>query len=313
MNDTSAESPGIPVLFSLFLLSAGMLTFEINLTRLYSVSQFYHFAFMVVSIALLGFGASGTALTIFPSLILKETHKSISILSLLTSVSILSSFLFTNLVPFDSFSIAWDRMQIAVLIVHYISLASPFFFGGLAVGMLLAKNPDRAGRIYAFNLTGSAVGCISALAAPVLFGGEGTVILSCMLGVFASLLALITQPRNISKNNSRIFSRIFGLIASLILLFTIQDLGLRYFDRVPYTWFDLKISPYKSLSYALQYPGAEIRSSIWNSFSRIDIVRSDGIRSLPGLSYRYTTIPPAQDGLFVDGDDIKIMPVQEGC
>jgi hypothetical protein len=47
---------------SLFLLSAATLAFEINLTRLFSVAQFYHFAFMIVSVALLGFGASGTAL-----------------------------------------------------------------------------------------------------------------------------------------------------------------------------------------------------------------------------------------------------------
>jgi len=52
----------------LFLLSAAALAFEINLSRLFSVAQFYHFAFMIVSIALLGFGASGTVLAIFPRL-----------------------------------------------------------------------------------------------------------------------------------------------------------------------------------------------------------------------------------------------------
>jgi len=42
----------------LFLLSAATLVFEINLTRIFSIAQFYHFAFMIVSLALLGFGAS---------------------------------------------------------------------------------------------------------------------------------------------------------------------------------------------------------------------------------------------------------------
>ena len=45
----------------LFLLSASSLAFEIVLTRIFSVGQFYHFAFMIVSLALLGYGASGTA------------------------------------------------------------------------------------------------------------------------------------------------------------------------------------------------------------------------------------------------------------
>jgi hypothetical protein len=39
----------------LFLLSAATLTFEVNLTRIFSIAQFYHFAFMIVSLALLGF------------------------------------------------------------------------------------------------------------------------------------------------------------------------------------------------------------------------------------------------------------------
>jgi hypothetical protein len=68
---TQASPPKQPTTLwlSLFLLSAATLTFEINLTRLFSVAQFYHFAFMIVSIALLGFGASGTALSIFPALL----------------------------------------------------------------------------------------------------------------------------------------------------------------------------------------------------------------------------------------------------
>ena len=56
----------VPAGIGLFLLSASTLAFEINLTRLFSVSQFYHFAFMAVSIALLGFGASGTFLALLP-------------------------------------------------------------------------------------------------------------------------------------------------------------------------------------------------------------------------------------------------------
>lgn len=305
MNDTSSETPGITIFLSLFLLSAALLTFEINLTRIYSVSQFYHFAFMIVSIALLGFGASGSALSIFPILITKETHKSISALSLLVSISILVSFLFTNFVPFDSFSIAWDRSQLAILIIHYIILAAPFFFGGLAVGLLLAKLPNSAGRVYAFNLTGSAVGCITALTVPILFGGEGTVILSCLMGVCASSLSILKLPSKEPKSSYKRYLLIAGGLTALLFIFSTVDLGFRYFGIVPYTWFDLRISPYKSLSYALQYPGSVVKSSLWNSYSRVDLVSSEGIRSLPGLSYRYLDKPPEQDGLFVDGDDLN--------
>ncbi|MFN2126534.1 MAG: hypothetical protein ACK2TU_01625, partial [Anaerolineales bacterium] len=65
------KSPNNVLEISLFLLSGSLLIFEITLTRLFSVAQFYHFAFMVVSIALLGFGASGTTIAIFPSMLKK--------------------------------------------------------------------------------------------------------------------------------------------------------------------------------------------------------------------------------------------------
>jgi hypothetical protein len=133
--------PGIPspsrsTQLSLFLLSAASLIFEINLTRLFSVTQFYHFAFLIVSLALLGFGASGTALALFPNWSRGHAPRQVSRLALATAVSILGAYLLTNRVPFDSFSIAWDRRQVWVLTLHLLALASPFFFSD-AVGLLL--------------------------------------------------------------------------------------------------------------------------------------------------------------------------------
>jgi hypothetical protein len=76
----------------------------------------------------------------------------------------------------------------------------------------------------------------------------------------------------------------------------------------------VRLSPYKGLSYALQVPGAEVRSSRWNGFSRVDVVESTAIRSLPGLSYRYEGSPPPQLGLFVDGDDMApVLQVPPGA
>jgi hypothetical protein len=95
-------------------------------------------------------------------------------------------------------------------------------------------------------------------------------------------------------------------LAGLALLFLALSL-VGILDRPGFL--DLRLSPYKGLSYALQYPGAAVASSRWNSFSRLDRVESPGIRSLPGLSYLYMQAPPPQAGLFVDGDDLT--PVLE--
>lgn len=292
----TSETRTRSVWLSLFLLSAATLTFEINLTRLFSVAQFYHFAFMIVSIALLGFGASGTALAIFPALQNSQPIQRLSQLTFGTGISILIAFLLTNWLPFDSFSIAWDSRQVWILILHYVALAAPFFFSGMALGFLLSAFPQSAGMTYAVNLFGSATGCLLALIVPSALGGEGTVILSMALAFMASLISALRLQR---------IWRPVVFAASVLFLLSLFDLGLRVARRSSFSFLELRISPYKSLSYALQYPGSQVIHRQWNAFSRIDIVRSGAIHSLPGLSYRYLQPLPSLDGLLVDGDDLS--------
>jgi hypothetical protein len=280
---------------SLLLLSAATLAFEINLTRLFSVAQFYHFAFMIVSLALLGYGASGSALVLFPSLGRRQPGRSLGWLSLATSLTILGAYLLTNWLPFDSFSITVDSRQVWILVLHFIALATPFFFSGMAVSLLLAAFPLAVGQTYAVNLLGSAFGCILALAAPTWLGGEGTVTLSSGIAALAAIFSLKGFP----------FTGRLRLPSSLILLFTLLDLALRLSGQSGFRFLEIHLSPYKGLSYALQYPGAESIFRRWNAFSRLDVVRSPAIHSLPGMSYRYLQPLPQQDGLLVDGDDLS--------
>lgn len=276
----------------LFLLSAATLAFEINLTRLFSVAQFYHFAFMIVSLALLGFGASGSVLALLPRWGRRQPEEALSWLALGLSVSSLGSFLLINLLPFDSFSIAWDRRQVGVLALHYLALAMPFFCSGAAVGLLLAARPEIASRIYFVNLIGSSAGCLLVFLASGAMGGEGIVVLSSALAALAALLFQVPHSESTRIAIPRCLS-----LASLILC-----LAVLYLRPSGLT---LRLSPYKDLSYALNVPGAEVLSRRWNAFSRVDLVGSSAIRSLPGLSYRYPGLPPRQHGLTVDGGDLS--------
>jgi hypothetical protein len=278
----------------LFLLSAATLAFEINLSRLFSVAQFYHFAFMIVSIALLGFGASGTVLAIYPRLAMRVSPRGMAWLSLAAGLSTLGAFLLINRLPFDSFSIAWDRRQVYILIFHYIVLAMPFFFTGLAMGSLITVYSERVGSLYAINLLGSALGCILAWGTPGWLGGEGTVLLCSGLAGLAALICSTTSAASREKGYA------WNLVLSILLLV----FSLAYW-QFPRHWLELRLSPYKGLSYALQYPGAQRIFQRWNAFSRVDVVRSPGVRSFPGLSYRYLQPLPPQDGLFVDGDELS--------
>jgi spermidine synthase len=274
-----------PIYWAIFFVSAATLTFEIALTRIFSEAQGYHFAFMAVSLALLGFGASGTALAVFPKLLRRDLPSSLFRYSLLFSLSLPVCYLISNYIPFDSYQITWDRRQILYLAIYYLSLAVPFFLAGLTIGAPLALLVGQESRIYFFNLAGSGLGCIVALVSLSLWGGEGTVVLASLGGALAAL----TQGRSQRR-----------VAFSLLLL----GVGLLILLRPP-DYFTIKMSPYKTLSNSLRYKGAELLLRRWNAFSRVDVVKGPGVHAAPGLSPSYFGPLPTQLGITTDGDNLQ--------
>lgn len=278
-----------PTEVGLFLLSAAIILFQITLTRIFSVAQGYHFAFMSVSLALLGSGASGSLLTLSPHWVTRvRTGKSTLVaVALLFSASTIGAYLAMNYLPFDSYRIAWERIQLLYLALYYLSLTVPFLCGGLIVGLLLAAEQRRAGRVYAVNLIGSALGCFAAVVLLPLLGGAGTVVATTLFGALSALaFAWDRSPRTQTR-------WVYGMMLVSIVLLATRPAFL-----------EVRMSPYKTLSQALLYPGTEVISERWNAFSRVEVVRGDGIRSAPGLSLTYGAPPPPQLGLTIDGDNL---------
>jgi spermidine synthase len=288
------------LLLSLFLLSAATLLFELNLTRVFSVAQYYHFAFLVVSLALLGFGASGSLLALFPSWSRRNIRVRVGWLALGCAASVVGSYIVINSLPFDSYAIAWDTRQLGYLTLYLLSLAVPFGFSGLAVGLLLAARPAEANRIYAVNLVGSSVGCLAILGALPLLGGEGTVVLSAWLALVSAAILFVPAAVRAAFRYTRKHCLPAGLTGLALAMLSI------WLVRLP-PFLSLNLSPYKGLYQALLNPDAVHVSSRWNAFSRVDVVESPGIRSLPGLSFAYQGALPAQAGVAVDGDNL--MPI----
>ena len=297
------------IYLGVFLLSASTLAFEIVLSRLFSFTQFYHFAFMTVSLALLGAGASGTALSVFPGLRRGDPARRLSLLALLTSLATLGSFVLANWLPFDSFAIAWDQRQVFYLVLIYLALSTPFFFGAMAMGWLLSACSGDVPRLYTANLVGSAAGCLLALDALATWGSEGAAIFCAWLAAVAALVPVIYPHPYLFflvGKRERVPSSPMGRrteVGVVVCLATIVLLSLLLITRPEFL--AIHLSPYKALSQSLRYPDSELVWTRWNADTRVDLIRSPGIRSFPGLSYTYLGSLPRQDGLTFDGDDLS--------
>ncbi len=262
------------------MVSAATLVFELGLTRLFAVAQFYHFAFMAISLALLGSGAAGSILSVARRRIRPAP------LALSFGIAITGAYLALNHVPFDSYAIAWDSTQVVYLILYFFGAAVPFTLGGLIVAQALESEPEHAHKVYAASLVGSAFGCVGVLAVLDRFGGEGTVLVATLLAFGAAVA--------------------FGKKRLLWSLSLIPALAALLAPQMP-DFMELRLSPYKSLVAALRAPGAEHVYSAWNSISRVDVVESPAIHSMPGLSLNAPVVMPPQVGVTLDGDNL--MPV----
>ena len=158
-----ARGPMISYL-ALAVISAAILAYEVLLVRLFAIVQWHHFAFMAISIALLGFGASGTWLALWQRWAGSRFTPIFAASAALFALSAPASFLAAQALPFNALAIVWDPGQLLYLLAMYLLLVVPFFCGATCVGLAFVCYGDKVGRIYAFNLIGSAVGALGIVA-----------------------------------------------------------------------------------------------------------------------------------------------------
>jgi MFS family permease len=231
----------------IFLLCAATLLLELSLTRVLSVTLWYHFGFLVISTALLGFGASGVTLALWRRL--REDASldlSLSVLALVFGVTTVASFWMLQRIPFDPFSLLSDPNQIWLMPLYFLTVAVPFFFAGLALGLLLTRGSAHINRLYAFDLLGAGVGCGAiALVLPA-FGGAGSVVIAAGIGLVASLVFGWKESRPVSVAAGA------AAIACLMLALAAE------------TALPITITANKF------HPGSKPTYSAWNIFSRIE-------------------------------------------
>jgi SAM-dependent methyltransferase len=274
-------------LLGIFLVSLSALTLEVVLTRIFSVTMWYHFAFLAVSLALMGSAVAGVVLYFLPAVARPENARRwIGLAALGLALAVPLAFLIYLRIPFqvtlNRTGLSW--LQAFWLALIYLDLMVPFFLSGFTLSLALSAWAEQAGRVYWADLSGAALGCLFSIVALERLGGAGAVL---AVGAVAALAGLVLA----SERRRR-------LIAALTLL----TLAVLVWGTVQQGWVDISVNK----------AGGEEPPRVyehWNSYSRVTVYPAVGWPHFWGLSSRYEG--PSLGHMLMLIDAIAGTPIQE--
>jgi len=226
----------------LFLVTLSGLMFEIGLTRIFSATIWYHFAFVAISVALLGWGLGGFALHLLRHRIQLSLAKAGTLTLLYAATLPLCLWLIVR-VPFHP-----DR-----LVFYFVVSLLPFLLAGMALSMVFAMGREASGELYFADLLGASVGALAATALLSWLGGENAVLAVTL----APLAAAVCFWRRLLPA---------AAVGGVLVL---AALGLNERTGV----FKIRSAPTKGMyQHMAARPETRVALTGWNSYSRIDAV-----------------------------------------
>src|SRR3984957_17960421 len=183
---SSSEVPERTLLFGLGLTSFAALLLELSLTRLFSVVLFYHFAFLAISIALLGLGAGGVFAYLLKARLAKTDTRTLAArLCIDNAVLVLFVLEIVLHVPVALEVSTKNFLQLSLL---YVAAALPFFLTGLLFSVVFARETWRATRLYGADLGGGALACLAVVPLLNWIGGPNTILASAVAMAGAAMI-----------------------------------------------------------------------------------------------------------------------------
>ena len=307
-----------PPVFAIALLAACVLAYEVLLTRLFSIVLWHHFAYMIISAAMLGYGASGTLLTLLKEKIAPHFGLVYVLAAAALAVLMPAAFLLAQQVPFNPLELLWDSSQPAKLFAVYLLMMLPFFCGGLGIGLVFSHFGKQASRIYSCDILGAGAGSLGVIG--VLFVVPPQQVLSALtaLALLAAAIAVVelkVRPRHGAAKPTGA-----GVAASHLLPQTADFVGnvskvqpkwlmelfvgLAVLAAVALPGIQVHSSAYKDLSQAMNIAGARVVEERSSPLGQITVVENSRVplRHAPGMSLNATSEPPPQLGVYIDGD-----------
>lgn len=293
--------PNLLFLVAVAIISASALAYEILLMRLFSIIQWHHFAYMIISLALLGYGISGVFLALNRDRLTQSFPSAIMANMLLFSLSAPVCFLLAQQIPFNPAEILWTPVQLLYLCSIYLILTLPFFFAANVIGLSFYQYKDQVSFIYAADLFGAGLGSAGVILLLFMVFPQKILTVLIVSGVVAALIASnygFREQRD--STNQWLSSPVIIIGIAVILVLTALT--------------TLNVSPYKSQNQLLRVPGTKIIARYSSPLGVISVVKNavTPLRHAPGLSLNATTEPPEQLAVFTDADNMTAITRYNG-
>ena len=246
-----------PPVYAVFILSAVAIAYEILLIRVFSIIQWHHFAYMVISLALLGDAASGTFLTLVRSWLRPRFAAVFMFCATAFALTMIGALQLALQLPFNALEIAWDIRQWGYLTLIYLLLATPFFFVASCVCLTFSRFGRAIGRVYSFDLLGAGVGALALVVALFYIPPDTALRGLSLLALAAAALAGFEYG---AEKSYRV---------ALLSLFAATGLTM-----LPDQWLEFPMSEYKGLRQWLQVPGAEVVAERSSPLGLLSVVES---------------------------------------
>lgn len=283
-----------PPLLAVAMLSGAALGYEILLLRLFAIVQWHHFAYLAISVALLGFGAAGTFVTLARRRLIALFPHSFAIAAAAFAITAIACFAAAERVPFNALELIWEPAQLLGLATIYLLLFMPFFFAATALCVAYSARAKHIARLYGADILGAGLGSLGLLV--LLFLLHPADVLRAILALGFAAAALAAWPE--AKRSAGMFA-LTALLAPWLL---------------PPAALELVPSDYKDLSQALRVAGAHVVSQRTGPLGVVTAVDNPQVpvRHAPGLSLNAAAGPPAQIALFLDGNAIGAISRYDG-
>ena len=177
-------------LASLFLLAMSVLMMEVCLTRAFSIISWHHFAYLIISLALLGFGAAGSYLTVSRRFGGSDDRESLAHFAWLYALAAGGAIVVASKIRFypEDIALIGDYSNAISLLLMYVTVGVPFFFAGVCIGQLVSRAGDRINQFYFTDLVGAGIGALLSLAVINLLGAVSGIFFCAALGALAACL-----------------------------------------------------------------------------------------------------------------------------